>query len=303
MPFSIRASCSLIIGIAAAILMMSSKVSAAHAEPPIGTDRVGTSALVTRDVEASWKSDDRSTGSSSDRDTLVERVIGSYGDGLEIEYDLPGSATEEDRALNWQFPVRVFRPTSGRMQLLNGPELAVRLDAWLENAKLPRAVCGHSYVTWYTFKVECDPQAIVRVVEKYDLRFDDLHDGCSYTDSQASKPTTLRKTAIGSSGYRFTGTMPVDPDQVRQEQAHSDIVAAEVANKTLTLSEAMRSRSTEKVAGTIEIAFDTDAEGVVQWRTKRTSLETVMDGVKEDRTIVEVVERRGGGSGSLKLSR
>jgi hypothetical protein len=105
-----------------------------------------------------------SSGSSHDKDTIVERVIGLRADGLELQYDLPNAATADERARNWQFPARVFKPFAGPAQLLNGPELEARVDGWLKAAGWPRTVCGHWIFTWNAFRIECDPQVAVTTI-------------------------------------------------------------------------------------------------------------------------------------------
>ncbi len=231
MPSEIRSLESMVIGTMMSMLVAVLPSTVCHADQSTGIEHIGTTATILRDVESSWKGSDRSTGSSTDRDALVERVTGLRGDDLEIEYDLPAWAKEQDRARIWQFPVRVLRKAQGQFQLLNGPELEARLNAWLVKAGLPQAVCGHSYVTWNVFKIECDPQSMISVVEQYDLRFANLHDGTSYTDREALGPMILIRMPTDSSDYVFTGTAPVDPEQLRREQAQSDVVDAEVANE------------------------------------------------------------------------
>lgn len=89
--------------------------------------------------ETSRQSNDGASGSSNGRDTILERVIGIRENGLELEYDLPKNTKSEDRARNWQFPVRVFRPSGGSTRLLNRPELEVRIEGWIKAAGLTRA--------------------------------------------------------------------------------------------------------------------------------------------------------------------
>ena len=139
---------------------------AARAEPQ--ASRAGDVYEITTDREASGETaGGESTGSSHDRDAIIERVVAVRGDGLELEFDLPKEATADDRARTWQFPVRVLKPAQGPMQLLNRPELEARIDTWLKAASLTRAACGQWYFTWSAFQIQCDPQSVIGGIEPF----------------------------------------------------------------------------------------------------------------------------------------
>lgn len=278
--------------LAAGVVLTSQGMTAAAQTAP-ESDRVGTVYEISRDVESAQTDSNKSTGSSTDRDTVVERVLEVRADGLELEYDFPSDSTAEDRASSWQFPLRVFKPLSGPPQLLNRPELEGRIEGWLKKGGLTRAACGHWVFTWNAFKIECDPQSALETVTAYDLRVSDLRDGGIYTDPLASAPTTLRRVPGETSGATFRGTMSVDPEHVRRGQAESDVVIAEITRKPLTLDDATRARSSDKISGTISISFEVDPSGFVRQRSKVTKLETTgSNGVVENRTVTEVVKRR-----------
>ena len=122
----------------------------AHAGTLALAPQVGDTYEITLVKDSVQQGSNGSSGSSHDKDTIIERVIGLRADGLELQYDLPNTATADDRARSWQFPARVFKPFGGPAQLLNGPELEARLDGWLKAAGLTRTACGH----WY-FHMEC----------------------------------------------------------------------------------------------------------------------------------------------------
>jgi hypothetical protein len=243
--------------------------------------------------DASQHTGDGSSGSSHDKETLVERVIGVDKDGLELEYDLPKSATQADRARSWQFPVRVLKPVHGQMQLLNRPELEARIDGWLKLAKLPRSACGRWIFTWNAFRIECDPQSVIQMLAPFDLWPDELRNGAIYLDSDARSPASIIQKATGSNGSTFVVEMEVDPVVVRQESAEADVVVAEITGKSLTLDAARRMRSADQVTGTILYSFETDAAGLVRRKTKITKLEIIRNNDKsETRKITVTVERR-----------
>jgi len=255
--------------------------------------QAGAEYEITKSYETSGQASDGSSSSSRGRDTFLERVVAAREGGLELEYDLWKDATAQDRARTWQFPVRVFRPSTGPMQLLNRPELEARLEGWLKAAGWTRAVCGRWIFTWNAFRIECDPQSVVKILEAFDLRSADLREGAAYQEAEARGPGTLTRTAAGPNGETFAVAMEVDPDAVRRARAESDVAVGEIMRKPVTLDAALRARAVESVSGTISVTFDTDAGGNVRRRTKVTRLETKgADGRSESQTATETVERR-----------
>jgi hypothetical protein len=248
---------------------------------------------VSRDVEATDKATDGSNSSSTDRDTLVERVVGASQAGSELEYDLPKSTSAEDRARQWQFPARVLKPPSGPLRLLNRPELAARAAAWLKAAGLTDAACGHWYFTWNAFQIQCDPQSVVESIEGFDLGPDNLAAGALYQDPQALSPTSLRAEAAPHASTILYGEMAIDPDTVRRAHAQSDVVTAEIMRKPVTFEAALRARSAEDISGTIAVTFEIDSRGHVGRQTKVITVNTKgPNGRLETRTVTQTLERR-----------
>lgn len=237
-------------------------------------------------------SDGISSGSSNGHDTILERVIAMRDDGMELEYDLPHDATAQDRARQWQFPVRIFKPAMGPMKLLNADELSARVDRWLKAASWTREACGRWIFTWNAFRIQCDPQLVIETIEQFDLRSAQLRAGASYSEPEALRPAILAETT-GADGGILVASMEVDPDAVRQARAKSDIAVGEIMGKAVTLEAALRERAKESVSGTISVTFDTDSAGNVWRRTKVTRLETKKPGgLSETDTAIETVERR-----------
>ncbi|MEO7688156.1 MAG: hypothetical protein ABIS51_02645 [Sphingomonas sp.] len=279
-----------LITMAAALLLPTLATGAEQAQT---RPQVGDTYEITSDRESSQQSNDGSSGSSTDRDGMIERVIGVRDDGLELEYDLPANAAAGNLASSWQFPVRVFKPARGALQLLNGPELEARVDGWLKVNGMTRAACGHWIFTWNAFRIECDPQSVIKTIEAWDLAPDDLRDGALYKDPKARGPAPLTRKKAGPDGATFAVEMAVDPEAMRREQAESDIVVAQLSKKTLTLDAALRARSAEAISGTITITFETDSAGEVQRRTRVARLETKGPGPHIETQIVKhVIERR-----------
>ena len=144
--------------------------------PAAAAPNVGGSYTVIRESKSEDSSTEGSSGSSFDRDTIIVRVISASVGGFELEYDLPPSASKQDRQVAWQFPARVFMPLTGAPQLLNGAELSKRVDVWRARAGWTREACGQWIFTWNAFKVECDPQSVVGMVVAFDLEPPELRD-------------------------------------------------------------------------------------------------------------------------------
>ena len=234
----------------------------AGAIPP--APQVGDTYEITLTRDTAQLGSNRSSGSSHDKDTIIERVIGLRADGVELEYDLPKAATAEEKGGNWQFPARVFKPFDGPAQLLNAPELEARVDGWLKAAGWPRTVCGHWIFTWNAFRIECDPQSAIKTVELFDLTSADLREGALYQETEALGSGKLARKPAGPDGAILSVEMPVDPDAVRRARAESDVVVGEIMKKPVSLDAALLERAREIVSGTISVTFETDTAGNVR---------------------------------------
>jgi hypothetical protein len=274
----------------AALLLMS---AAAHSESQQTAPKVGEEYEITKKYQTSEQGTDGSSGSSRGREALLERVIGVRQGGLELEFDLPKSATAEDRARSWQFPVQVFRSSNGTIQLLNRPELEARIDDWLTAAGWTRADCGRWIFTWNAFRVECDPESVIKTVETFDLRSLDIGEGDSYQTAEARGPGTLARISAGPDGATYSVVMEIDPEVVSRARAESDVAVGQIMQKPVTLEAALVERSNEDVSGTVSVTFDTDLAGNIRSRTKVTKLETRgADNRSAVQIVTETTERR-----------
>jgi hypothetical protein len=279
-----------LMGMVAALLLPAIIARAGALSP---APQVGDTYEITLAKDSAQQGSNGSSGSSHDKDTIIERVIGLRAEGLELQYDLPNAATPGDKAGSWQFPARVFKPFGGSAQLLNGPELEARVDAWLKATGWPRTVCGHYIFTWNAFRIECDPQSVIKTVQAFDLSFADLREGAAYQEADARGSGKLARKAGGLNGAIFSVEMPVDPDAVHRARAESDVVVGEIMNKPVSLDAALRKRATEIISGTISVAFETDSAGTVRRRTKVTKLDiTRPGGPSETETVTATLERR-----------
>jgi len=241
---------------------------------------------------------DGSSGSSFDRDALAVRVIGRTDAGVDLEYDLPADTPAEDRARQWEFPVRVRRPASGPVQLLNRSALEARVTAWLKAGDLPREACGRWYFTWNAFKIECDPESVIATLDAFDPRPDDLAVGVLIADPMAIEPGALTHGSKSGKGATLVADLAVDPEAVRKARAESDVVVGEITRKPVTLEAGLKTRASDAVSGTIRITFETDPAGRILRRTKVTTLTTTGPSVTgpgtrtETQTTTEVLDWR-----------
>ncbi|NYT43060.1 hypothetical protein HZY97_19960 [Sphingomonas sp. R-74633] len=220
--------------------------------------------------------------SSQNSDALLERVVAVMPAGIELEYSLPPGSQGD-----WTFPLRVFQPQSGPRQLRDRPELEKRIDAWLKNANLTRAACGHWVSGWNTFRIECDPEAALRTIDSFAIGQLALADGAPYTDAQAERPVPLKAKPDGKG---FTAELAMDPKRIREDLAQSDLAAAELNGQKLDLDAARKAHASDQVSGTIKVTIDTAGE--TRRRARIATVTITRNGQTETRTTTEIVERR-----------
>lgn len=261
-------------------------------DAPRHAPTVGDRYLITKSYETSSETSDGSSGSSRGSDRIVESLVGVSKDGLEFEYDLPGDMTPEARARSWQFPARVFKPTNGTVQLLNRSEVESRVENWLKAGGMTREECGKWIFTWNAFRIECDPESIVQLLDSFDLSIENLSDGASYVDSEAMSPGLLRKNASGEGDETYSVALEIDQEMVRRARAESDVVVGELLNKPVTLEEALAKRAKEEISGTILVTIKADHVGNAWRRTRVAEVETrLADGNYKRERISQIVER------------
>jgi hypothetical protein len=279
----------LIIRLMTAFVLLVS-TTAIEAAPTVSSPHVGDAYQVTLSQDSTEQGTDGSSGSSNDRDTIIERVIGVRPDGVELEYDFPKDTPKGERDSSWQFPARVFRPFNGPSQLIDRAGVEKRVDAWLKAANWTRAICGHWIFTWNAFRIDCDPDSVVKAVEGFELN-SDVRDGALYEDPRARGPGVLAKKTSGPAGA-FTTEMKINPDTVRRERAESEVATGEITNKPVTLDAALRKQASDAISGTITVTFDVDSQGNVWRRTKVTKLQVnEPDGKSKTATTTETLER------------
>lgn len=249
-----------VVGLVAAFVVLAAPV--AHART---ADQAGDAYEISVRIVSESRSEG-SSGNSRSGYALVERVIAVRDGGVELEFDLPGDTSPEDRARVWQYPARVFKPAGEPFQLLNAPELEARVHTWLTAWQIPEEACGRWIFTWTAIKVECDPQSVLGTLELFDLRPGDTSDSVE----------------------------PVDPEPLRQERAETDVAVAQMLGETPpTLEAALQAHAADRYEGTITSTYETDSAGRVTLRTVVADLQiTEADGSVERRMTTTTIERR-----------
>lgn len=235
---------------------------------------------------------DGSSSSSRSSWALEERVIALRDDGVELEFDLPGDATQEDRARTWQFPARVLTSSDGHLQLLNSSELETRLHAWLQLGGFTEAHCGQWIFTWSAFKIECDPQSVLATLSAVNLRLN-VHEGALYGEPAARGHVPLRAIERNADGGTLIAEMEIDPEFVRRERAESEVIVGQIMREPITIESALLEWQSRQVSGTITSTIAIDAAGRVTSLTRVTQITIVDENGSEDRqTSTTTVERR-----------
>lgn len=163
--------------------------------------RAGDSVEITRDFQTEQHNTRGMSGTTSDQDSLLERVVAVRDDGVELEYQL---GNEGDRSSSWTFPARVIRPSHGPLRLANPAEWEGRIDAWLKGAGMTRAACGHWIFTWNAFRIDCDPQSVIKSIEAFELYSGELREGVAYSTpiARGSAPLVRKSDRNSPSSWR-----------------------------------------------------------------------------------------------------
>lgn len=251
-------------------------IPASNAATTVDRLAVGTVTLIITETETKATSDG-STSSSRDRDAMIERVLGRTDAGLQLEYDLPAEVTAGERAATWQFPMRVLVSSHAPPALLNRSELKARVDRWLKSADLPRGACGQWIFTWNAFRIECDPDTALQMIEPIDLGLSALRGG-------------VRTTGSGGVSVRFS--QAVDAEQARRERADDDVAVAQMTGKALTVPAARAAHAAERIEGTIATTFELDGNGDPVRRRRITTVHVTTGAKVETQVQTQTVERR-----------
>jgi hypothetical protein len=252
------------------------------AQPAEAAFRAGDTFTVSLQVDSVSSTTGGSSGNSHDIWTLSERVVALRDDGAELEFNLPADASADDRRMAWQFPARIFQPSHGAAQLLNWNEAEPRLRGWL-GSHYP-AVCGHWFFSWTAQKIDCTAESVIQSVAPY-VQPSGIVVGQIYREPNAIAEAHLMPDA----GHTLVARLNVDPGIVLRQRAERDVAVAEMTGRSVTLDDALRARSSERVSGTITVTFDFDDLGRITRRQRVTVTEvTTSDGSVEREESTEI---------------
>lgn len=260
------------------------------ADAQVPDEAAGDAYRITLFHEWESKDDNGSSSNSSGGHQYVERILTVRPNGVERVYDLPLETDDDQRLINWYFPVRVFETNEGSIQILNRADLEQRRDEWLKAAEIPAEACGTWYFTWNAFQVECEPDAIIETIRALKIQPKDLAVGAAFEHPAALKPGQIN---TGSERSSYKVRMAVDPDYFHRGQAESDVIVGEIMREPISFEEAYEKRKTEQITGTIEVMFDTNPEGRVWRRTTLIESDKVKASGEVEHTVAtETVERK-----------
>ena len=223
----------------------------------------------------------------------METLIGKTFQGSEYAYDLPTTATQEEREIAWQFPIKIFKANDGIVTVSNAAEIDARGDQWLRRAGLPRTACGHWYFTWNAFRVECGSASARDMATVFDMGPDGLYAGFLINDPDASKVDALRETVDSANVHQLVAVLDVDPEKVKRDRAERDVVVGEIVRKPVSLNAALKTHASEKISGTKTLTFELDADGRVRKRKSHSLIKVeLLGGVVKTQIVDIVLERR-----------
>lgn len=248
------------------------------------------------EYETNTRGDDEgSRSSSSGRQAIAEKVIATTAEGVELEFALPYDPEEIRGNERWMFPARVRVAPDGSKTILNSEELLARNAAWLAEAEWTRDVCSRWLFTWTAVQIRCDPEAAIEAVETYGMQPGPIGEGQPFALEGALGPVVLARSGEHDGRIVLTGTGPVDPAFIREREARSAMVVAEISRETLTPEEAAAQAAAITAIGTLVVKFEIDASGLV-WRREDLSEVTVTgsrfsDGTRHARQTVTRLPR------------
>ena len=220
-------------------------------------------------------SGDGTTGSSSGRNTLTERIIEVDSKEIIVEYDYAPRprryVDEQPNLIEWEFPATISLKHSDDITLQNIEEITARNTEWREAAGIPNEACGLWYFTWNAFKVECDPNTVIQSLEAFILFDDEIHEGQEIKEFGTLKTGIIK--LVSSSPLTFQAEFEFDPEVIRESRAEQDVIVAQMMQReTISLENALEGRATEQISGNLTATWELDDRGRVIKRTRNSNI-------------------------------
>lgn len=232
------------------------------------------------------------TSSSSGRQQLGERIIARGPQGTEAEYFLTSKKGEARGNDAWIFPVRILIAADGSKSVLNKAELEARVDVMLAKANWTRDACSRWYFTWNAFQVRCDPAAALEAIDAYGMSHGAINEGATIAINGVAQPVALSKSGERGDRILLRGSAKVDAQSIRESEAQTAMIVAEISGKAISLEAAKAQSATVDATGTVAIELEVDAAGLIWRRTNLTEV-TVKGGKYGDevRRSVQTIRR------------
>lgn len=236
-----------------------------------------------------------SNASSRSRSSIVERIIGNKGDGLEIEFSFPNPKIPENDA--WKLPARVVVNPDGAIELLNESEIEDRLEKYLEKHPEMRKFCGGAVFTWTVFEIHCDTVHIIDLVKSNNLHLGTLSEGKLYTEPEAIGPSRLRNISSNDSKQVLEVELVLDPTQLQSKYEKDMEKIAEITgdNVNSLMNTTLNLNGDEKplFSGQRLVSFELDPNGKISKIQRETT--TIIKGggmFQETTKLTETLERQ-----------
>ena len=223
-------------------------------------------------IEQSDLSDRADGGESISWMPLQLTVLSDGPDGKVFVYDLPPDADAKQRAREWQLPATIAYAPDGSARLLEREAHEARLTVWLADNELTREACGQWLTTSYSLFVECDPDAIVAMVDLYKLPSAHLTEGMMVQPTGMLGSAPLRMETSVDGRAILAGQWAIDPEQARADLVTLDMALASFAERPIAEADAKAARADDSISGTVTVQFDL-SDAPAQWvRTERITM-------------------------------
>jgi hypothetical protein len=210
-------------------------------------------------------------GSSSGHQSLIETVVKTTEEGTILHYDWPRDKDGKARSNFWYFLATVLEKPNGDLELRDVETVETRVQAWLDKYGISRKACGYwSHGGGFPFRVDCDPNKVLELIEPFDIRLPDARVGAEYMHPMASKSGKFEALPAPRNG--LTVTLMVDEEKSRAEEAKFSYLMAQMMGEEKTREQAAAEAQKTGFSGQMTIEFDLDEGGDVFRRTDITSL-------------------------------
>lgn len=233
------------------------------------------------ETKSEWV-DGSGSSSSSGGQVLIETYLGETEVGKLYNYDLPRDEDGKSNSNFWYFPAHVVEKSDGSLVLADREGIEKRIDQWLVQRKWPRKLCGRwSHGGGFPYKVDCDPDSILRQIAELDLRFPKLVEGQTFEHPLGKEPAVLQPSEDSENSLK--AVFELSTDAARKDEVEQALILAEMLDEDLTREQAEAEALETSYNGSITVEFVLDEAGKVISKTEYASftVSTPNDGSKK----------------------